>query len=826
MTINSTTRKTNALVGNGNTATYPFAFKVFTDADVVVKKLETATSIETTLTLGASNDYIVTLNSDQNGNPGGSITLRSGGSDQNLASGFTIVITSALTPLQGTDLTNQGGFYPEVINDALDKSVILHQQQQDELDRSIKFSLTNTIGSLEINENAAARKNRVLGFDNLGEFEVLKELGTYRGNWAASTSYAVRDLVKDTSTNNIFFCNTAHTSSGSQPLTTNTNSANWDLIVDAATATTSATNAASSATAAASSATAAASSQTAAASSATSAASSATTATTKASEATTAKTAAETAQTAAETAKTAAETALDTFDDRYLGAKSSDPTLDNDGNALIDGALYFNTSDNVTKVYDLGNTAWVLLKLTDANQTKVNTVAGAIANVNNVGGSIANVNTVGGAITNVNTVATNISNVNAVASDIAKVVTAANDLNEATSEIDTVANAITNVDNVGGNIANVNTVAGISSNVTAVAGNSTNVNAVAGAITNVNNVGGSIANVNTVASNLSGVNAFAARYRIGSSNPTSDLDAGDLFFNTSLQKLLVYNGTTSAWEETQTIGNFFINTISQFSGTGGNSATFNGAAYKFTLSNAGAFAQQMLVSIAGVIQKPNSGTGQPSEGFALDGANIVFSSAPPTGADFFIVTIGASVSIGTPSDNTVTSAKIVDGAIVNADVNASAAIAGSKLADDSISLAKLEHGTSSNNGKFLRANNGADPTYETLDLTALSASNLTSGTVPDARFPATLPAASGANLTNLPAANITGTLPAIDGSNLTGIQSGAAGNSENIFHENENSMDNDYTIGNGTANINAGVFGPLTINATLTIPSTSVLSIV
>ena len=238
MTINSTTRKTNALVGNDNTATYPFAFKVFTDADVVVKKLETATSIETTLTLGASNDYIVTLNSDQNGNPGGSITLRSGGSDQNLASGFTIVITSALTPLQGTDLTNQGGFYPEVINDALDKSVILHQQQQDELDRSIKFSLTYVIGSLEITENASNRANKVLGFDNLGEFEVLKELGTYRGNWAASTSYAVRDLVKDTSTNNIFFCNTAHTSSGSQPLTTNTNSANWDLIVDAASATT------------------------------------------------------------------------------------------------------------------------------------------------------------------------------------------------------------------------------------------------------------------------------------------------------------------------------------------------------------------------------------------------------------------------------------------------------------------------------------------------------------------------------------------------------------------------------------------------------------
>lgn len=52
------------------------------------------------------------------------------------------------------------------------------------------------------------------------------------------------------------------------------------------------------------------------------------------------------------------------------------------------------------------------------------------------------------------------------------------------------------------------------------------------------------------------------------------------------------------------------------------------------------------------------------------------------------------------------------------------------------------------------------------------------------------------------------------------------GGSEAIFHENENQMDQDYTIGDGTSNINAGVFGPLTINATLTIPAGSVVSIV
>ena len=797
MTINSTTRKTSNLVGNGNTATYPFAFKVFTDADVVVKKLEVSTSIETTLTLGVNNDYIVTLNDDQNSNPGGSITLKSGGNNQNLANGFQLVITSAVQPLQGTDLTNQGGFFPEVINDALDKAIVLHQQQQDELNRSIKFSLTNTIGSLEITENANARKNRVLGFDNLGEFEVLKELGTYRGDWVAGRDYAVRDLVKDTSTNNIFFCNTAHTSSGAQPLTTNANSANWDLIVDAATATAAQASATSSAADALQHKNDAESARDLAEGYKDTANTAANNAGTSETNANTAKGLAETARDAAIAAQTAAELALDTFDDRYLGAKASDPATDNDGNALIDGALYYNTTANITKVYDLGSTSWLPLNITGSDLANTNTVAGAITNVNAVGTDISNVNTVATNINNVNTVAADIAKVVKVADDLNETVSeievAAADLQETTSEIDTVANSIANVDLVGQNISDINalgqvlagqttftitvqnvggsnyyfvdgvqaptlnlirgytyifnqadstnnnhliafkdasgnayttgvtssgqagqananvtfvvptnapgslryyctvhgngmgnTIAVGDDNIGVVASNITDVNTVATDITNVNNVGSNIANVNTVATGLAGVNAFAERYRVGTTNPTTDLDNGDLFYNTNLGKLLVYNATTSAWEETQTIGNFFINTLSAFSGTGGNgSGAFDNAAYKFTLSNAGQFAQQMLVSINGVVQKPNAGTGQPSEGFALDGSEIVFSSAPPTGADFFIVTIGATVSIGTPSNETVTPASFVNG-------------------------------TSSNDGKFLRANNNAAPSFETI----------------------------------------------------------------------------------------------------------------
>ena len=124
-------------------------------------------------------------------------------------------------------------------------------------------------------------------------------------------------------------------------------------------ASTSATNAASSATAAASSATTATTKASEAATSATNAASSATTATTKASEAATSATNAATSATASDTAKTAAqaaqaaaEAAADNFDDTYLGAKSSDPTVDNDGDALTAGDLYFNTTNNVLRVYN------------------------------------------------------------------------------------------------------------------------------------------------------------------------------------------------------------------------------------------------------------------------------------------------------------------------------------------------------------------------------------------------------------------------------------------------------------------------------------------
>ena len=109
-----------------------------------------------------------------------------------------------------------------------------------------------------------------------------------------------------------------------------------------------------------------------------------------------------------------------------------------------------------------------------------------------------------------------------------------------------------------------------------------------------------------------------------------------------------------------------------------------------------ASANHLIVSLNGVIQAPQ-------DSFTVSGSTLTFASNLSTGDSIdFILALGDVLSVGTPSDNTVTSAKIVDGTIVNADINTSAAIAGSKLADDSVTEAKLDiHAAPSGTDKVL-----------------------------------------------------------------------------------------------------------------------------
>ena len=150
------------------------------------------------------------------------------------------------------------------------------------------------------------------------------------------------------------------------------------------TANTAATNAGNSATASASSASSSATSATASGNSATASASSAT---------------------GAASSATAAAASLDTFDDRFLGAKSSNPSVDNDGDSLATGALYFNTGDNNMRVYN--GSAWQAVGPTTTEQTNINTVAAADANITTVAGQITPTN-------NIQTVAQNASTLNSL----------------------------------------------------------------------------------------------------------------------------------------------------------------------------------------------------------------------------------------------------------------------------------------------------------------------------------------------------------------------------------------------------------------------------
>lgn len=142
MTISSQTRKAGPYTANGTNTSFPFTFKVFQASDVVVVRTDLS-GVESTLVLGT--DYTVALNSNQNSNPGGSITTTSAPT-----SGFLITLTSAVPYTQAVDLTNQGGFYPSVINDALDKATIQIQQLNEGLSRAAKLPISSSADADEV----------------------------------------------------------------------------------------------------------------------------------------------------------------------------------------------------------------------------------------------------------------------------------------------------------------------------------------------------------------------------------------------------------------------------------------------------------------------------------------------------------------------------------------------------------------------------------------------------------------------------------------------------------------------------------------------------
>lgn len=160
MTISNTIRTAGPFIGNGITTAFPFTFKVFKKEEVLAVQTDTSTGVASSLVLNSA--YSVTLNADQNATPGGTVTTSAP-----LAIGQTLVLTSDLAYLQPLDITNGGGFYPSVLNAALDRLTIFCQQLFSLARRSIKFPLSDAGMDTEL-PSAVARANKMLGFDSAG----------------------------------------------------------------------------------------------------------------------------------------------------------------------------------------------------------------------------------------------------------------------------------------------------------------------------------------------------------------------------------------------------------------------------------------------------------------------------------------------------------------------------------------------------------------------------------------------------------------------------------------------------------------------------------
>ena len=334
------------------------------------------------------------------------------------------------------------------------------------------------------------------------------------------------------------------------------------------------------------------------------------------------------------------------------------------------------------------------------------------------------------------------------------------------TEVTTVASNATAVANVGNNIPAINTANS----------NLTDISTVASNIGNVNNVGGSIANVNTAANNLTDINNFNDKYQIASSDPTTDgggnaLAEGDLYFNTTSDELKIYNGGT--WQggvtATGNLAGLGSNTFTGDQNINGDLTTDNIQVHDIVL-NRNTNNVDPVISAGGSNASVTFRTNQ--DGASGAGiASILDNSGLQMGRMTQYVKLAAPVDQTGQTSYTFTFPPI-----------------------------------SGTNNQVLTTDGSGTTSWSTIDLTSLNATNLTSGTIPDARFPAVLPAVSAANLTDLP-----------ETGGLTG------GSGDQVFIEADNVMNNDFTTGTNKNYLN---LLPLTINATLTVSAGSQIQFV
>lgn len=347
---NVTRRQVYAPSGSGGAGPYAFTFEILANTDIAVYKEDTLLTLTT--------HYTVTINS----NGTGSVTITAAGLALSPTSPTQYAIVGNRTISRSTDFTTGGDFFANTINDELDQQTIFAQQNAEGLQRALTAPQTDPTTINMTLPKAADRANKTLAFDANGNPALgisaadVANASTYATN-AANSATAAASSASSASSSASSATSSASTAStqASNASTSATSASN-----SASSASTSATNAASSASTASTQASNASTSATNAASSASSASTSASNASTSATNASNSASAASTSASNAATSETnaaasaaSAASALDSFDDRYLGSKTSNPTLDNDGNALVTGALYYRSTAPIgMKVYD------------------------------------------------------------------------------------------------------------------------------------------------------------------------------------------------------------------------------------------------------------------------------------------------------------------------------------------------------------------------------------------------------------------------------------------------------------------------------------------
>lgn len=635
MTIPSTTRKAGPLQGTGSQTAWPFTFKVFAASDVKVT-IANSEGVETQLAI--NTDYTVTLNSNQETSPGGSVTYPVSGSA--LAVGSVLSIVGDVDYDQQLDIPSGGNFSPLALENQLDRATMQIQQLKEEVDRSAKLPVTND------NDPQTLVEDLVRLADSADNIDTLV------ANLTSITTVAA-DLNEPVSEINAVATSIANVN------TVGTNIANVSTVAGISANVTSVAGNATNINAVAANAT-----------NITAVAGNGTNITAVAGNATNINAVNANKINIDAVAANATNITAVAGNSANINAVNTNKTnIDTVAGNTANVTTVAGISGDVTAVAGISADVAAVENIA----ANVTTVAGVAANVTAVAGIGGNVTTVAGISANVTTVATNIASVNSAATNLAAIIAAPS---EATAAAASASSASASATAAAASVAS-----GMYSSVQDKSADYTVVTADAGDLIRVTTTGGArTITLPAISGQVDGFKVAVAKWSGDANAVTIARSSADLI-NGSVNYVLdaqyksatfVADLETNTWFAAGTGGGGTNILVDSFSGTGAQTA--------FTLSGDPGSENNTQVFISGVYQDKGQ--------YSIAGTTLTFSAAPPSGTSNIEVVWSIPLAIGTPSDGTVTTTKLGDLSVTTGKM-ADAAVTSTKIADSNVTAAKL-----------------------------------------------------------------------------------------------------------------------------------------